>query len=181
MRKPTPDSIALAKSMMDSETPLIEFVATLIGEVMALNYDCLAQSMEDRREEFEARGVGDLWQETQDDIDDLFRGHIGDDSEPSAAGPHSVAVAPPYSPDGRPDPWFERVVAGEGGEPVAQFRTGAMALMGESDVMLFSKEALLTRIKNLTDRGRPFDEDVRALKALAPAYGAWAKMPSDGN
>jgi hypothetical protein len=77
MPEPTPDSIDLAKSMLDADgNPFVNYLALSIGQVMRLNYDGLAEILNDRRGEFEARGVGDLLAKVQSDVDELFSGFI---------------------------------------------------------------------------------------------------------
>jgi hypothetical protein len=77
MPKPTPESVELAKSILDEDdNPLITYLALIIGQVMRLNYDGLADIFNDRRGEFEARGVGDLLTKIQSDVDGLFLGFV---------------------------------------------------------------------------------------------------------
>jgi hypothetical protein len=77
MPKPTPESVQLAKSIIDADgNPFVNYLALTIGQVMRLNYDGLAEILDDRRGEFEARGAGDLLAKIQSEVDELFSGFI---------------------------------------------------------------------------------------------------------
>lgn len=77
MTKPTPESVELARSILDEDdNALLNFLAATIGHVMRLNYDGLAEIFNSRRSEFEGRGAGDLLQQLQADVDDLFSGFV---------------------------------------------------------------------------------------------------------
>jgi hypothetical protein len=77
MPEPTLESVELARSILDEDdNPLVGYLAMIIGQVMRLNYDGLADIFNDRRGEFEARGVGDLLTKIQSDVDNLFSGFV---------------------------------------------------------------------------------------------------------
>jgi hypothetical protein len=77
MTKPTPASVELARSILDEDdNALVNFLAATIGQVMRLNYDGLAEIFNNRRGEFEACGAGDLLQQLQSDVDNLFSGFV---------------------------------------------------------------------------------------------------------
>lgn len=77
MPKPTPASVELAKSILEQDgNPFVGYLAVMIGQVMRLNYDALADIFESRRAEFEERGAGDLLLKIQSDADDLFSGFV---------------------------------------------------------------------------------------------------------
>jgi hypothetical protein len=79
---PTPDSVELARSILDAdENPLVNYLALTIGQVMRLNYEGLAEIFDDRRGEFEACGAGDLLAKIQSDVDGLFSGFINVEKE----------------------------------------------------------------------------------------------------
>ncbi len=77
MPEPTPESVELARSILDQDgNPVLDFLAATIGQVMRLNYDGLAEIFDERRAEFEARGAGDLLRKIQADVDHLFSGFV---------------------------------------------------------------------------------------------------------
>jgi len=80
--EPTPDSVELARSILDQDgNPFVEYLAATVGQVMRLNYDGLAEIFESRRAEFEARGAEDLLLKIQSDVDNLFSGFINVEGE----------------------------------------------------------------------------------------------------
>ena len=73
MPKPTRASVELAQSILEQEdNPVTGFLALTIGQVMSLNYDGLAEIFDTHRDEFEARGAGELLRKIQADVDGLF-------------------------------------------------------------------------------------------------------------
>ena len=77
MTKPTLESVELARSILDEDdNALVNFLAATIGQVMRLNYDGLAEIFNNRRGEFEVCGAGDLLQQLQSDVDNLFSGFV---------------------------------------------------------------------------------------------------------
>jgi hypothetical protein len=82
MPEPAPESVELARAILDQDdNPLVKYLAMIIGQVMRLNYDGLAEIFNDRRAEFEGRGAGDLLQKLQSNVDGLFSGFLNGEEE----------------------------------------------------------------------------------------------------
>lgn len=61
MQKPTPDSLHLVRAFMeDDEDPLAVYLAIMVGSVMEHNYTAVKGLFEQRRNQFEAAGAGEL-------------------------------------------------------------------------------------------------------------------------
>jgi hypothetical protein len=84
---PTPASVALARSILEEDgNPFTNYLAATIGHVMLLNHDGLAEILEGRRDEFEARGAGDLLAKIQSEVDELFSGFFTREHEQPGNG-----------------------------------------------------------------------------------------------
>lgn len=78
--KPTPDSIELARSILESDNPFLEYLALIIGRVMWLNYDGVTDILNDYRGEFEAAGADELLGKIEERVDSLFLCFINEEN-----------------------------------------------------------------------------------------------------
>lgn len=79
--EPMPASLELAQSILHGDNPFLRQVALIVGHVMELNYEGVTGILNDLRGDFEARGAGDLLEEIEGRVDDLFRGFITEERE----------------------------------------------------------------------------------------------------
>lgn len=80
-QKPTAASLELAESILHSDNPFMRHVALIVGRVMELNYEGVTGILNDLRADFEARGAGDLLEDLEGRVDDLFQGFIAEERE----------------------------------------------------------------------------------------------------
>ena len=83
MRRPTPDSINLVQTFTDDERePLVGYPARIVGSVTGHNYNAVMALLEQRREQFEATGAGDLLADLERELRAVFEPFLnaGDDA-----------------------------------------------------------------------------------------------------
>jgi hypothetical protein len=81
MMKPTPESIDLARGMMDEDNPFLVYLAAVIGNTMELNRNCVEAILNESREEFNSLGAGKAFENLEEKLKDVFKDFLNKEDE----------------------------------------------------------------------------------------------------